>query len=104
MLLNQDRRRSPRLPVANAASVPQRLRDVSLEGFSIETPEALPTNSVHDFDLNFADGSLVVLRGRVVHSRREPAPDGADVFVTGVAFLEEVSATSAARIPESRTA
>lgn len=85
------RRRSPRVPVVNDTQLPAGLRDIGLGGFSIETPISLPRGSVHDFGLSMGGGGAVVLRGRVVHSRRELKSGGGHAYLTGVAFLEDVT-------------
>jgi hypothetical protein len=93
----QERRRSPRVPVRGHQQLPRALRDVSLGGFSLETTTVLPRNSVQDFRLRYPDGSSLVLRARVVHSRREARPRGGHVCITGVAFLGEVAARETPR-------
>jgi hypothetical protein len=88
---HQDRRRSLRLQATRDHHLPTGLRDVSLGGFSIETAFAMKPDAVRDFTLRGPDGAEMVLRARVVHSHHEHRSDGADVYVTGVAFLEDVS-------------
>jgi hypothetical protein len=51
----------------------------------------LPKDSVHDVRLTLSNGADVFLRLRVAHRRREPRPDGLDVFVTGFEFLADVT-------------
>jgi hypothetical protein len=86
-----ERRRSPRVPVDGHARVPAELRDVSLGGFSLETPAELTPGLIQDFWLRTPDGTEMVLRARVVYSRREHRPEGGDVCVTGAAFLEDIT-------------
>ncbi|HUF46544.1 MAG TPA: PilZ domain-containing protein [Vicinamibacterales bacterium] len=91
MSLTVDRRRSPRVPVADHQFLPAIVRDVSLGGLSIELPEPLPQGSIHDFDLRVGDRSRVVLRARVAHTTTELRATGPDVFVTGLEFIEDVT-------------
>jgi hypothetical protein len=88
---NPERRRSPRVSVANHPDLPAGLVDVSLGGLSVALPYVLPHGSVHDVGLKLSNGDDVVLRVRVAHRRREPRPDGLDVFVTGFEFLADVT-------------
>lgn len=88
---NMERRRSPRVPVANHPDLPAGLVDVGLGGLSIALPYLLPKDSVQDVGLKLANGDDVVLRVRVAHRRREPRLGGQDVFVTGLEFLADVT-------------
>ena len=97
MLNTPDRRRSVRVPVLNHRSLPAALRDVGLGGFSLELPEPLPIDSIHDFDLKIGTGSRVVLRARVAYSLPEHLADGRDVYVTGVEFVDDMTSEALRR-------
>jgi hypothetical protein len=58
---------------------------------SLALPFVLARGTVHDIELRLSDGADVVLRVRVAHRRRESRPDGADVFITGLEFLADVT-------------
>jgi len=88
---NLERRRSPRVAVANHPDLPAGLVDVGLGGLSVALPYVLPNGTVHDVGLTLANGAEVILRVRVAHRRREPRPGGLDVFVTGLEFLADVT-------------
>lgn len=88
---NVERRRSPRVTVGNHPDLPAGLVDVSLGGLSVALPYVLPCGSIHDVGLTLSSGEAIVLRVRVAHRRREPRPNGLDVFVTGFEFLADVS-------------
>ena len=87
---NLERRRSPRVAVANHPDLPAGLVDVGLGGLSVALPYVLPKDTVHDVGLTLANGEIV-LRLRVAHRRRETRPGGLDVFVTGFEFLADVT-------------
>jgi hypothetical protein len=86
-----ERRRSPRVAVANHPDLPSGIVDVSLGGLSVSLPYVLPRDSVHDVGLTLSNGAEVVLRVRVAHRRRVPRPGELDIFVTGLEFLADVS-------------
>lgn len=86
-----ERRHSPRVAVGQHDHLPPSLRDVSLGGFCLELPEALPAESVHEFNLSVDPRQPVVVRARVVHSRRIGVAKGQARYLTGLAFIAEVS-------------
>jgi len=72
-----------------ALNVGVTVRDMSLNGMSIETTFAFPEGAVHEFGFTLGDGTAAVLRGRIVRCREHIAPDGTRSFITGVQFVEE---------------
>ena len=86
-----DRRRSPRVAAANHPELPRGIVDVGLGGLSVKFREPLAPDSVHDVSVTLGSGSEIVFRVRVAYSRRESRPDGGPVFVTGLAFLADVT-------------
>jgi hypothetical protein len=92
-----DRRRSPRIEILGQLQghvvvpvpVSVTVREISLGGLSMVSPEMFPVGAIHDFRLTLGDESSVVLRGRIVYSRPDAAPDGSQVYVTGVQFVED---------------
>lgn len=86
-----ERRRSPRVTVADHPELPAGIVDVGLGGLSVALPYGLAMGSVHDIGLTLTSGADIVLRVRVAHRRRESRPDGPDVFVTGLEFLADVT-------------
>jgi hypothetical protein len=94
-----ERRRSPRVEILDrihghvtALDVDLNVRDMSLGGMSLQTPFAFPEGAIHEFKLTLGDGSPVILKGRVVRTREQEAPDGSKVFVLGVEFVEDEAA------------
>jgi hypothetical protein len=77
--------------VSNHSDLPAGVVDVSLGGLSVALPFVLLKDSIHDVGLTLSNGDDVILRVRVAHRRREPRPDGLDVFVTGLEFLADVT-------------
>ena len=88
---NPERRRSPRVAVQNHPALPSGIVDVGLGGLSVALPFVLPKGSVHAVGLQLSNGDDVVIRVRVRHRRRESRPGGADVFVTGLEFLADLT-------------
>jgi hypothetical protein len=88
---NLERRRSPRVAVANHPELPAGIVDVGLGGLSVALPFVLKHGTVHDVGLTLSNGADVILRVRVAHRRREARPGGFDVFVTGFEFLADVT-------------
>jgi hypothetical protein len=90
-VLNQmERRRSPRVTAGDHPDLPPGVIDVGLGGLSIELESPLAPGTVHDVGLALRNGPEIVLRVRVAYSRREPV-NGREVFVTGLAFLADVT-------------
>src|SRR5262245_13644309 len=70
-------RRAPRLELMDrihghltSLDVKVVVREISLGGLSVEAPLQFPTGAVHEFRLTLGDGSKVIVRARVAHSRR----------------------------------
>jgi hypothetical protein len=90
-----DRRRSARVEVLGriqgqvvSLDVPVLVREISLGGMSVETPEAFPVGSVNVFMLTLGDGAGIDVAGRIVYSR--PSADAHRRFyVSGVQFIDQ---------------
>lgn len=90
-----DRRRSARVEVLGriqgqvvALDVPIQVREISLGGMSVETPEAFAVGSVNVFMLTLGDGAGIDVAGRIVYCR--PSADATRrFFVSGVQFLDQ---------------
>ena len=65
--------------------------ELAMASIVVALPFVLPKGSVHAVGLKLSNGADVVLRVRVRHRRRESRPDGADVFVTGLEFLADLT-------------
>jgi hypothetical protein len=89
--VSSDRRRSPRLQVLARQNMPLVVREISLGGCSVESPVPFAANAVHSLTLEVGDGSLLVIRAKVVHTRRDVAADGGVVYVTGLEFADAES-------------
>jgi hypothetical protein len=93
--MTSERRRSPRirivdtLPGRTAGETPVRVRDFSLGGMAVELAVELPVGSLHDFQLQLGDGSVVDLRGRVVRCRALAAPGEPPLFSCGIQFVDD---------------
>ena len=95
-----DRRRSARVEVLGriqgqvvSLDVPVLVREISLGGMSVETPEAFPVGSVNVFMLTLGDGAGIDVAGRVVYSR--PSSDAHRRFyVSGVQFIDQTDSSS----------
>jgi hypothetical protein len=91
----QDRRQSQRRPVERpretrmtVRSQEVTLRDLSLGGFLIESPEAFEVNALHQFRVADGEGDwTAVLTARSAHCRRIHRTDGSSYFLTGFAFF-----------------
>jgi hypothetical protein len=83
-----DRRRSPRVEIPTRRDIPLKVRDISLGGCSVESTVPFAANAVHSLTLEVGDGSLLVIRAKVCHTRRETTPDGHVVYVTGLEFTD----------------
>jgi hypothetical protein len=95
-VMSRERRRSPRIEILGRLhgqvarlDLDVHVREMSLGGLSMETAVAFPPGAIHEFRLTLGDGSFVLLRGRVAHSRETTAADGSRLFVTGVQFLDD---------------
>lgn len=92
-----DRRRSPRVALMGRvhgklipADVPVHLREISLGGMSLESPEGFETGSVLSFVLTLGDGAGVLVAGRIVYSRLIDGSDPA-TYVSGLEFVDDDS-------------
>lgn len=72
-----------------ALNVGVTVRDMSLNGMSLETTFAFPEGAVHEFGLTLGDGTAAVLRGRIIRCREHIAADGTRSFVSGVQFVDD---------------
>jgi len=71
------------------------VREISLGGLSVEAPLQFPTGAIHEFRLTLGDGSKVIVRGRVAHSRpNKDEQTGRESFLTGFEFLEDQPETA----------
>lgn len=83
-----ERRRSPRVEIPTRRDVALKVRDISLEGCSVESAVPFAANAVHSLTLEVGDGSLLVIRAKVCHTRCETTPEGHVVYVTGLEFAD----------------
>jgi len=88
-----ERRQSPRLQILedlHGRVVPlgleMTMRDVSLGGFSVESPIAFPVGAVHRFRFNLDDSRLVTVVARVVHTT-PVMTDRGQSYRTGLQFI-----------------
>ena len=93
-----ERRRSPRVAVRDHPGLPKDILDVSLGGFSLALTKHLPAGSVHDIGLTLKTGQNIAVRARVAHTRRIRIVGGHEMFVTGFAFVADVT-----NVPSRRT-
>lgn len=63
------------------------VREISLGGMSVETPEAFEVGSVNTFMLTLGDGAGIDVAGRVVYSRPSVDSDRS-FFVSGIQFVD----------------
>ena len=90
-----ERRRSTRVEVlgrirgeAAPLHTPILVREISLGGMSVETPQAFPIGSVTGFLLTLGDGAAVEVLGKVVYSR--PSEGAArHSYVSGIQFVDD---------------
>jgi hypothetical protein len=90
----RERRRFKRFPVFNRvlgvltnADLPVRIRDVSLGGCAVETPEPLPADAKQPIRFIADDDWSVVLDTRSVYSHPSVSDQGAPMYVTGFSFV-----------------
>lgn len=90
-----ERRRAPRIRVRcrlpasfTTASVPIAIRNISLGGILVESPEPFPVGVVHQLRMAAHDEHLdrPELTAQSVYSQSEFRPDGGTTFLTGFAF------------------
>jgi hypothetical protein len=91
-----ERRRAPRIEVLGrlhghvvSLDTPVTVREISLVGLSFSAPMAFPIAAEHEFRLTLGDGSVVLLRGRVVRAEEATTADGRPTFVMGVQFVDD---------------
>ena len=92
----QDRRKSPRLPVRGRllaclveSDRPLRIREIGFGGFASETVEPLPLSVMHQVQFTAQDDKSAVLRAQSLHSWPSCLSDGTPCFVTGFAFVPD---------------
>jgi len=92
----QDRRKSPRLPVRGRllaclveSDRPLRIREIGFGGFATETVEPLPLSVMHQVQFTAQDDKSAVLRAQSLHSWPSCLSDGTPCFVTGFAFVPD---------------
>jgi Tfp pilus assembly protein PilZ len=90
-----DRRSSTRVEVLGriqgqvvSLDVPVLVREISLGGMSVETPQAFPVGSVNIFLLTLGDGAGIDVAGRIVYSRPSSDADR-QFFVSGIQFVDQ---------------
>ena len=91
-----ERRRSPRVPVADRAyghalALAQDviIHDISLGGFLIESPEAFPAHALHQFRIAAKNGAwTTMLTAKSLHSRPKTAVAAAPSYLTGFSFVQ----------------
>ena len=66
---------------------PMVIKEISLDGATIETGFPLHLNSLHDLRLRLGDRPIVV-KGRVVHSRISDVDQDIVTYRTGIEFIE----------------
>jgi hypothetical protein len=101
-----DRRRSPRIELVGqltgesqqAAGRELVVREISLGGMAIESPDAFEVGSTHVFRLTMGDGSAVELTGLIRHCRPVDAADPGSPLVIGVEFADDEPGESGERV------
>lgn len=99
-----ERRRSRRIDIQGrldtevVASVA--VREISLGGLSFSSPTPFPIGVIHKFRLTLGDGTLVVVRGRILRSQEKVEKDGSRFYVCGVQFLDDDSPEDVSSIGE----
>jgi PilZ domain len=99
-----ERRRSQRIEIQGrldteiVASVA--VREISLGGLSFSSPTPFPIGVVHKFRLTLGDGTLVVVRGRILRTEERVGEDGSRFYICGVQFLDDDSPEDVSSIGE----
>jgi c-di-GMP-binding flagellar brake protein YcgR len=95
--VSTDRRRAARVQIlgqlhgrAVTLDLAVTVTEISLGGMGILTQLPFPIGAVHDFQLTLGDGSVVTLRGRVVHCQKVSGEG--DQYLSGVQFLDDAVA------------
>jgi hypothetical protein len=99
---SRSRRRHPRLEVLNRVEgrlVPSDLaivvRDISLGGFSAESPVAFPPRTRHHFRFTSRSGPVVQLEASSIHCRLVAANELGQRYITGFEFVTDEHADEA---------
>lgn len=87
-----NRRRVERIDIQSRRDLLIRVRELSVTGCSVETDAPLAANAVHNLSLEIGDGSILLVRAWVVHTRRETREDGNAVYITGLEFADHDTA------------
>lgn len=91
--MSPDQRGAERLPILGRLTAevtvfqPMTVRDISVTGLSIETSFPMHLDSLHDLRLSLGERVLVV-KGRVVHSRIVDVGHDVVTYSVGVDFIE----------------
>lgn len=83
-----NRRRVERIDIQSRRDLLIRVRELSVTGCSVETDVPLAANAVHNLSLEIGDGSVLMVRAWVAHTRREERQDGNHVYITGLEFTD----------------
>jgi len=101
-----DRRTASRLPVGRhvtaqveATAQPVTVRDISLGGFLLQSPEPFEVQALHQFRVATKDGWKTLITARSVHCRRAEI-DGSPTYLIGFAFVQPVGPEAERRIHE----
>jgi hypothetical protein len=93
--MGHERRRAPRIEVLGrlhghvvSLDTPVTVREISMVGLSFSAPISFPVGAEHEFRLTLGDGSVVLLKGRVVRAEEAPSGGPQPTFVMGVQFLD----------------
>ncbi|HUL74588.1 MAG TPA: PilZ domain-containing protein [Vicinamibacterales bacterium] len=100
---SSDRRRALRLEVLNRLHAraithdrPVIVREISLGGFSIESPLSFSPGSEHQFEFGIDGGVPVTLKARAAHCRRLPGAADVATYIAGFAFVDQSDVAAAA--------
>ena len=91
----RDRRNAPRVQAVQTLhghivtiNAPMRVRELSLGGFSIESPFDFGVDTELDFQLSLREGEVFRVRGRVSYCRHREGSEPRS-FVTGVSVADD---------------
>jgi hypothetical protein len=91
--MTEDRRSGERVPILGALPaeltvlVPMTVKEIGPGGLTVETTFSLNLNSLHDLRLPVGD-RVLVLKGRVVHSRISDVTQELVTYSTGFDFVD----------------
>jgi hypothetical protein len=97
----EDKRGAERIPILGELQgemmvfQPMQVKDISVQGATVETRYPLHLNSLHDIRL-IVGAKPVILKGRVVHSRISDVDQDIVTYRTGLEFLEVPDRVAAA--------